>query len=460
MMYLEHFGLLEQPFGVTPDPKFLYFSAEHAEALAALHYGLTERRGLLVLTAAPGAGKTTLLHYLVEHWKEKAQTAFVIRPPETRDQMMASVLEDLGLAPARDFAEGRRALQNLALECHAQGRRLLLVFDEAQTIPEAVLEEIRLLSNFETPEVKLIEIILAGQPELAAQLDSPRYEPLGQRALVRAHIGPLDKEEVRRCVEHRLRVAGREKRIFSRRALRLAAEASQGIPRKVNAVCFEALGSAFAAGRNRVGEPEIRSAAMAAGMALPLQNAGWPVAPVGWAAALAAIVLFAGAARFAGGASAIERALLRANWLPRGVSAAPPVERTPTVAVADATPEPTPAGAESSASEAGASVPAPSTDRPYASADPADSREASAPEATARSGGARPKEARAQPAAERVQVRRGQTLRSIALRTYGRWNPKVWDYIHQANPSLVSPDMLRAGQVLLLPPRPEAKAPP
>src|SRR3989442_7088373 len=126
-MYATHFGFSEDPFGATPDPRFLYWSAEHAEALAALHYGLLERRGFLVLIARPGMGKTTLLHHLLQRWKDKADTVFLFRPPETRDQMITDVLQDLGIAPGPSYAASCGRLHDRAIECRERGLRLLLV---------------------------------------------------------------------------------------------------------------------------------------------------------------------------------------------------------------------------------------------------------------------------------------------------------------------------------------------
>lgn len=291
-MYLEHFGLREQPFSPTPDPKFLYCSPEHAEALASLHYGITERRGFAVLIAPPGMGKTTLLHYLLDRWKVRAQTAFVFHPPETREQMIAAVLEDLGVAATGSYLEDRRRLHNLALDCARSRKRLLLVFDEAQNIPPPVLEEIRLLSNFETAHEKLIEIILAGQPALAERLDAAASEQLQQRIAVWARLRPLSRDEVCRYVEHRLRVAGcKGANLFAGSALRLLARESQGIPRRINALCFEALSSAFAQGKKRVRERHVL-------YALPgpagLRGAGPGARKVRWVTA-ATVVLAAGA---------------------------------------------------------------------------------------------------------------------------------------------------------------------
>ena len=248
-MYARHFRFREDPFGAAPDPKFLYFSREHAEALAALHYGLLERRGVLVLAARPGMGKTSLLHHLIERWKDKADTAFLYRPPETREEMIAGVLEDLGLEPGPSYAENCRRLRDQAFESRRRGRRLLLIFDEAQGIPPEVLEEIRRLSNLETPDEKLIDIILAGQAGLSLE-----GEALRQRVGIWTEMGILDTAEVRRYIEHRMRAAGRLRgRVFSRGALARIAELSGGIPRNINTICFQALSAAFAKGARRVG---------------------------------------------------------------------------------------------------------------------------------------------------------------------------------------------------------------
>ena len=299
-MYLEHFGLREEPFGATPQPKFLYFSPDHTEALAALHYGLLERRGLLALVTGPGMGKTTLLRHLAELWRDRAEIAFVFPPPETREQLLAAVQDALGLEPAADRLAGCRLLRQRAMECRRKGKRLLLLFDEAQDLPPAVLEEVRLLSTLETSEEKLLEIILAGQPGLLERLGAAAADPLRQRLALVARIGPLDATEVRRYVEHRLRLAGcKSGRLFTNRALTALAQISEGVPRIINALCFEALSSAWAAARRRIDDHEIRSAAAA----LDPARAGLIRKPrfggrLRWAAALALLAVGAAAGRF------------------------------------------------------------------------------------------------------------------------------------------------------------------
>ncbi len=400
-MYEKHFGFREDPFGPTPDPRFLYCSREHAEALAALHYGLVERRGLQVLVAAPGMGKTTLLHHLLERWKHRAQTALVWRPPETREQMIGMVLEELGIEPQGDYGANVRRLAQRALECRGADRRMLLFFDEAQRIPPEVLEEIRLLLNLESPEEKLIEIVLAGQPELARLLAGPLLGALGQRAVITARIRALDREEVRRYVEHRLRVAGvRRRRLLSQLAYHALARASQGTPRRINTLCFEAFSAAFAEARRKVFA----------------RHMWWAAAPE--AAPLRASLPWS--LRRAAGVGFVLLALAMAAtgaWPRRGPAAARAASASPPVAAVEAAPE--------------------------AHARPPDPP-AAAPEAPAK----RPLPL---PVAPQVVVLPKDTLRQIALRRYGRWDGGIWRLIRRANPALTDPGRLPAGQVLALP---------
>jgi type II secretory pathway predicted ATPase ExeA len=264
-----------------------------------LHYGLVERRGVLVLIAAPGMGKTTLLYRLLEQWKERADTIFVCRPPESREQLLAFLLEDLGLTPEPAYVQNWRRLQTHALECRRRGRRLILVIDEAQALSDTELEEVRLLSNLEAPEEKFVDIILAGQSGLAELLARPEQTQLRQRIGVSAQIPALDLAEVRRYVEHRLRVAGQARaRILSGPAMAALAEMSGGVPGNINTICFEALSQVFAEGHRKVGEPALRRAAAilspglhAGGLsgARPRPKFGWIAAAVGAGVAAGAL---------------------------------------------------------------------------------------------------------------------------------------------------------------------------
>ena len=246
--FLDHFGLAEQPFGVTPDPRFLYLGPKHRQALTALNYGTDLNRGFLTLIAPPGMGKTSLLFQYMEGMRNKARTAFLFQTDGDSRDLMRHLLADLDLeGEGKDLPEMRLILnQFLTREMNA-GRSLILVIDEAQNLDEKVLESVRLLSNFETPWMKLMQIILAGQPQLAERLAKPEMAQLRQRVSFSIRIEPLTREEVAAYVTHRLWVAGyKGPALFSVGAQNLLGEYSQGIPRNINNICFSAMSLAWA----------------------------------------------------------------------------------------------------------------------------------------------------------------------------------------------------------------------
>ena len=246
--FLQHFGLSEQPFGVTPDPRFLYLGPKHKQAVAALNYGTELNRGFLTLIAQPGMGKTSLLFNYLEGLRGKARTVFVFQSDCEPRGLMSYILADLGLdGTGKDLPEMHAILNQVLLEEMRQGRRFVLVIDEAQNLTEKVLESVRLLSNFETPWMKLMQIVLAGQPQLAEQLAKPSMAQLRQRISFAIEIPPLTSEEVIAYVDHRLWVAGYTgTSLFSAGARTLLAEQSEGIPRKINNMCFCAMSLGWA----------------------------------------------------------------------------------------------------------------------------------------------------------------------------------------------------------------------
>jgi len=254
-MYLSFFGLREQPFGVTPDPRFLYLSAAHREALASLYYGIEAGRGFLGLIAKPGMGKTTLLFHLLEKFRNSARTAFIFQTQCNSREFMRFLLAELGYDnDGQDFVRMHEEFNRRLLEEAQAGNRLIVVVDEAQNLEPAVLETVRLLSDFETPQAKLMHIILSGQPELADKLARPSLHQLRQRVSIMHGLEPLPAWEVKSYIEHRLRIAGYEgEPLFTPEAYESIATFTHGIPRNVNNFCFNALSIACALQKKVVG---------------------------------------------------------------------------------------------------------------------------------------------------------------------------------------------------------------
>jgi general secretion pathway protein A len=240
-MFLEYYGLAEQPFGVTPDPRFLYLGSKHREALAALDHGLRSNRGFLALIAKPGMGKTSLLFQYLESLRDEARTAFLFQTNCDPRGFMQYLLADLGLdGTGKDLPEMHTILNRILVEETRAGRRFVLVIDEAQNLNDETLESIRLMSNFETPSKKLMHIVIAGEPRLAERL--AKASQLQQRISFTIRIEPFTREEVNAYIEHRLSVAGYQGApLFTEGARLFIAEHSEGIPRKINNVCFNAM---------------------------------------------------------------------------------------------------------------------------------------------------------------------------------------------------------------------------
>jgi len=247
MMLLDYYGLHEQPFGVTPDPRYLFFSQGHREALAAIYYAIEERRGFSALVAKPGMGKTTLLFRLLESLQESARTAFLFQAGQDSRDFLDSLVRDLGIAAkSTDLPALHEALNTMLVKEMEEDRRVVVVIDEAQNLTEDMLEQVRLLSNFETPAAKMMHIVLAGQPGLADKLASPTLTQLRQRVGSVAHLPALTLKEVTEYVDHRLNAAGyRGPQLFASDVLQSITTISEGIPRNINSICFQALALGF-----------------------------------------------------------------------------------------------------------------------------------------------------------------------------------------------------------------------
>ncbi len=250
-MYLKFFGLREQPFGVTPDPRFLYLSPAHREALASLYYGIETGRGFLALIAKPGMGKTTLLFHLMEKFRNTARTAFVFQTQCTSREFMRFLMAELGFETAdHDFVRMHEKFNQYLLQEARAGRNFIVVVDEAQNLDASVLETIRLLSDFETPRAKLLQIVLAGQPELADKLANRKLAQLRQRVSLLSALHPLSQQETHKYIQHRLKVAGYQgEELFTQEALARITSFTEGIPRSINNFCFNAMSLACALGK-------------------------------------------------------------------------------------------------------------------------------------------------------------------------------------------------------------------
>jgi general secretion pathway protein A len=452
-MILDYYKLAEQPFGVTPDSRFLYLGPKHREALASLVYGTESNRGFLALIAKPGMGKTSLLYHYLSYLRDKARTAFVFRTDCDSREFIRHLLLDLGIDVAgMDLPGMHDALNRLLTEEMRAGRRFVLVIDEAQNLDEKVLESIRLLSNFETPWTKLMQIVLAGQPQLADRLASPSMAQLRQRVSMVIRIEPLTPDEVNAYIDHRLWIAGCEKPAFlTVGARKLIADHSEGIPRNINNLCFNAMSLACALQRKTIDRDIIRD--VIADLDLePLRekNIAAPksekksihVSPMllsaakrqlpsgGWLPKLAitSALLLAAGGLFVN----LNHGGLRSSKMPDTVGtvsaapppsllAAPPFAPTPAAALPPAPPS------EFSAAPAPVVV-------SDVSLMPAEDANLTVNQTT-----------------EDVRVKPGQTLYQISLNKFGKYDGKVLEELRGLNPSLDNPDRIRTGQKIRIP---------
>jgi len=247
-VYLDYYGMKEPPFDITPNPRFLFYSPKHREAYNHLMYGIRERKGFVQLTGEVGAGKTTLCRAMLEQLDPSHYaTALILNPVMSANELMTAIAREFGLPTfGLDRLETLEVINHFLLEQVERGQETVLIIDESQNLTEELLEQVRLLSNLETDNRKLLQIILMGQPELRDRLNDPRLRQLRQRITVRYHLLPLNRLEVNEYVQHRLHVSGANGTpCFTRPALWRVYHYSQGIPRLVNAICDKALLAGF-----------------------------------------------------------------------------------------------------------------------------------------------------------------------------------------------------------------------
>ena len=289
-MYTEFFGLNEKPFAITPDPRYLYMSARHTDALAHLLYGISESGGFIQLTGEVGTGKTTLIRSVLEQLPAKADIALILSPQLTTIEFLATIVQELHCpAPVERTVKAYiDVLNSHLMQAHADGRRVVLIVDEAQTLSPELLEQVRLLTNLETSKQKLLQIILIGQPELRELLDGLQMRQIAQRITGRYHLEPLTKDDTRAYVNHRLRVAGAQHDVFTRPAINALYKHARGIPRLINVIADRALLAAYTQDRRSV-DARLVSAAAAEVFGIRRRTPWWPAAA---ATAGAAAVVF------------------------------------------------------------------------------------------------------------------------------------------------------------------------
>lgn len=324
-MYTSHYGLADSPFSIAPDPRYLFMSQQHREALAHLMYSIRGEGGFVLLTGEVGAGKTTLCRCFLEQLPAHCDVAFVINPKLTVPELLATLCEELRIAlPA---GHGNKTCIDLInkhlLAAHAQGRTTLLIIDEAQNLSDEVLEQVRLLTNLETHECKLLHIILLGQPELRDKLARPELRQLSQRIVARYHLGPLQRDEIAPYIRHRLSVAGSLLDLFPPAVMRLLFACSGGVPRKLNVLCDRALLGCYAQGKPHVDRATVRQAAREVFNSSPVRP--WHKLALASGALLSTVAV--AAVLFYGAQPAGQRAPAQAA--PTGTRTTPPLTTAP-----------------------------------------------------------------------------------------------------------------------------------
>jgi general secretion pathway protein A len=333
-MYTSFFGLSEKPFAITPDPRYLYLSERHAEALAHLLYGINESGGFIQLTGEVGTGKTTVVRTLLSRVPHHADVAVILNPRVTPVEFLLTICEELGLEIAEADRDSVKqmvdALNRRLLSAHAEGRRIIVLVDEAQNLSIDVLEQVRLLTNLETPTQKLLQIILIGQPELRELLDRTDLRQLAQRITGRYHLRPLSREETKGYVRHRLRVAGATEDIFTPAALVELHRLSEGIPRVINVACDRALLGAYTQEIKKISSGLVRRAAGEVyGRRFLPTWLGWMVGSLGVVALAGSLFLGWQFWRHSNPIVSVSRALKSAAAAHPAATAAPATPATP-----------------------------------------------------------------------------------------------------------------------------------
>jgi type II secretory pathway predicted ATPase ExeA/phage tail protein X len=452
-MFLHYYKLREQPFGVTPDPRYLYLSSTHREALASLVYGIEAQRGFMALVAQPGMGKTTLLFQLLRRLENSARTVFIFQTQCNSRDFLRSLLTDVGVeVVGGDLAGMQSKLNEVLLRESRAGRTVVVVVDEAQNLEPPVLEVLRMLSNFETPREKLMQIVLAGQPQFAKILMTPALLQLRQRVSILSRLEPFTPEETSRYIDHRLRAAGYDLAVplFTRQARVMIAEYAEGIPRNINNVCFHALSVGCALKKRTVDrevinevlddlslEPRKRALAQPPAISIshgsqprtedkPVEKPGEPVLKQALArCALAGLLLIATGLPISDPRRGDDRAS-STNVPPETVATEPDHGSAATALTATRNPLDAPAGQPA-----------------------ADKSQSVSPSAEVK-----PRVTSSSPIPTGVQaidLLPGQTISGICFENYGEFTTEILRQIFEVNPHLAHPECLQPGDVILIP---------
>jgi general secretion pathway protein A len=453
-MFLDFYGLREQPFGVTPDPAYLYASRTHSEALASLSIGIEDNRGFFALIAEPGMGKTTLLYQLMEELRDTSRTVLLFQTQINCREFIEYILHELAVdVKGMSLVAMHGKLNEILFEELLAGKRFVLIVDEAQNLDDSVLETVRMLSNFETHNTKLLQIILAGQPQLAIKLGQPRLSQLRQRIAVLGRLEPFTAEETGLYIEHRLKVAGhRGDPIFDPASIGQIARLSQGIPRKINNLCYNSLFLAYTRRHLTVTAQVVKEA----GARLDMEF--FNPKPLAAAAAVSAAAPLASAA--AAGASAPrsapvaapndkkeDRSAAHLTYDAGGKISSPkwPVRSAILVVIllsgtlllailgrSESKHALTPATFDNSSNATGALIPADRPEGPTANYDAAPLDTGNGQVLT-------------------VVAGPQQTLKDLSLRYLGHFDSQLSEKISSLNPNLKDPDHLEAGQLIRIP---------
>jgi general secretion pathway protein A len=448
-MVLDYFKLREQPFGVTPDSRYLFLSPTHREALASLLYGVDAGCGFLALIAQPGLGKTTLLFQALNQLREKALTVFLFQTVCTPMDLLRALLTGLGVQETQgSLIQMQSRLKEVLVEQARLGKRVVVVIDEAQNLDDSVLELVRMLSNFETPREKLIQIILSGQPQLAEKIGSPDLEQLRQRVSIFASLKPFTREDTQLYMEHRLRVAGYSFGVplFTRNAIALIAEYSEGIPRNINNLCFNSLSLACALQKKPIDSEIVGEVIADMDLGRFRKKSPAPAKPERSVSREVPTFLSAESAASPFSGWMLKLALALVCVLILGGSLFASLRRSrphPKAAVPSA-------GVAPPAAPAAVYSPPVNVPQPAASAEPAVQVESAPPPLVAADSSS---EQAAQPGdpAMTVDVKPGRTLLGICVESFGKCNPTLLQEIRKLNPGLSNLDHIEPGQKLRLP---------